>query len=107
MLYAATGDAHYLEAIRRLCDTIAERTWDERSGCTHEWFYRDWREDLTNTGGKANYSHIAETAWFLAAVSGFTGDARYRDLAQAELDYALQHGWDDEHDGLFGSITAG
>jgi mannose 2-epimerase len=100
-LYAATGDAQYLDAIRRLCDTIAERTWDEQNACTHEWFYRDWREDLTNTGGKANYGHIAECAWFLAAVSGFTGDARYRELARAELDYALQRGWDDEHGGLY------
>jgi len=100
-LYAATGDGQYLEAIRRLCDLIVERTWDAQTGCTHEWFYHDWREDLTNTGGKANYGHVAETAWFLAAVSAYTGEASYRDIARAELDYALKHGWDTEHGGLY------
>ena len=106
-LYAATGDNQYLNAVRRLCDTIAQRTWDARTACTHEWFYQDWREDLTNTAGKANYGHIAETAWFLAAVSGFTGETGYRTMAQAELDYALRHGWDDEHGGLYSYGEAG
>jgi mannose/cellobiose epimerase-like protein (N-acyl-D-glucosamine 2-epimerase family) len=100
-LYAATGDRQYLDAVRELCDTIVERTWDPATGCTHEWFYRDWREDLTNTEGKANYGHIVETAWFLAAVSGYTGEARYRDFARAELEYALEHGWDARYGGLY------
>ena len=100
-LYAATGDRQYLDEVRRLCDTILERTWDAATGCTHEWFYRDWREDLTNTGGLANYGHIVESAWFLAAVSGFTGETRYRDFARAELDYALEHGWDAARGGLY------
>jgi cellobiose epimerase len=106
-LFAATGDARYLAAIRRLCDTIVERTWDAGSGCTHEWFYRDWREDLTNTNGLANYGHIVETAWFLAAVAGFTGETRYLDFARTELDYALAHGWDLEHGGLYAHGTPG
>jgi mannobiose 2-epimerase len=106
-LFAATGDAQYLAAIRRLCDTIVERTWDARTGCTHEWFYRDWREDLTNTGGLANYGHIVETAWFLAAVAGFTGDTRYLEFARTQLDYALAHGWDAEYGGLYAYGTPG
>jgi mannobiose 2-epimerase len=40
-LFAATSDSRYLGAIRKLCDTIIERTWDAQTGCTHEWFYRD------------------------------------------------------------------
>jgi mannobiose 2-epimerase len=100
-LFAATADSQYLDAVRRLCDTIVERTWDASTRCTHEWFYSDWREDLTNTNGKANYGHVAETAWFLGAVSGYTGDSRYRDFARAELDYALERGWDPEHGGLY------
>jgi mannobiose 2-epimerase len=100
-LLAATGDEGYLALIRRLCDTLVERTWDEHTGCTHEWFYRDWREDLTNTGGLANYGHVAETAWFLASIGAYTSDTRYRDLAQTELDYALARGWDAEHGGLY------
>jgi cellobiose epimerase len=99
-LLAATGDNDYLQSIRRLCDVIVERTWDERTGCTHEWFYRDWHEDQTNTSGQANYGHVAETAWFLASVGAHTGETRYRDLAQAELDYALARGWDTERGGL-------
>jgi mannose/cellobiose epimerase-like protein (N-acyl-D-glucosamine 2-epimerase family) len=100
-LLAATGDAQYLTHIRRLCDTIVDRTWDARTGCTHEWFYRDWREDLTNTQGLANYGHVAETAWFLASVGAHTGEPRYLELARAELDYALGHGWDADHGGLY------
>jgi mannobiose 2-epimerase len=106
-LYAATNDAQYLDAIRRLCDTIIQRTWDAGTACTHEWFYQDWREDLTNTGGRTNYGHIAETAWFLAAVSAYTGDTGYREIAQAELDYALAHGWDADHGGLYSFGTPG
>jgi mannose/cellobiose epimerase-like protein (N-acyl-D-glucosamine 2-epimerase family) len=34
-------------------------------------------------------------------MAAFTGENRYRDLAHAELDYALQHGWDDQHGGLY------
>ena len=67
----------------RLCHTLVERTWDPASACTHEWFYRDWREDLTNTNGLANYGHVAETAWFSATIAAYTGEARYRDFAQA------------------------
>jgi mannobiose 2-epimerase len=100
-LLAATGDTGYLRLMRRLCDTLVERTWDERTACTHEWFYRDWREDQTNTGGLANYGHVAETAWFLASIGEYTGETRYGDLARAELDYALAHGWDTEYGGLF------
>ncbi len=44
-LLAATGDGDYLQSMRRLCDVILERTWDARTGCTHEWFYRDWHEE--------------------------------------------------------------
>jgi mannobiose 2-epimerase len=100
-LLAATGDSAYLQLMRRLCDAVVEHTWDERTACTHEWFYRDWREDLTNTDGRANYGHVAETAWFLASVGAFTEDSRYREVAQAELDYAMAHGWDAEVGGLF------
>jgi mannose/cellobiose epimerase-like protein (N-acyl-D-glucosamine 2-epimerase family) len=100
-LLAATGDDQYLTDIRRLCDTLVERTWDVATACTHEWFYRDWREDLTNTKGLANYGHVAETAWFAASIGAYTGEARYRDFAQAEMDYVLSHGWDAEGDGLF------
>jgi cellobiose epimerase len=104
-LYAATGEERYLAAIRMICDTIMRRTWDDAHRCTHEWFYQDWREDLTNTGGKTNYGHIAETAWFLASVGAFTGSSAYVDFARAELDYALRFGWDGEHGGLFAHGT--
>lgn len=106
-LYAATRDAQYLAAMRRIVETIVSRTWDAATGCTHEWFYQDWREDLTNTRGNANYGHIAETAWFLAAVAGHTGETAYRDFARVELEYALAHGWDAEHGGLFSYGTPG
>jgi len=100
-LYAATGNQKYLDAIKLLCDTIINRCWDPKTGCTHEWFYQDWREDLTNTRGLANYGHIVETAWFLAAVAGYTGSSDYLDFARKELDYALKWGWDQEHGGLY------
>ena len=100
-LYAATGNQKYLDAIKLLCDTIMKNTWDEKNGCTHEWFYREWREDLTNTRGRCNYGHIAETAFFLAAVAGYTGSAEYLDFARKELDYALKWGWDEQHGGLY------
>jgi mannobiose 2-epimerase len=100
-LLAATGDERYLRDLGELCDTIMSRTYDQRNGCTREWFTPDWQEATERSRGLVNYGHIAEAAWFVASVAAFTGERRPADFARSLLGYVMRRGWDRQHGGIY------
>jgi mannose/cellobiose epimerase-like protein (N-acyl-D-glucosamine 2-epimerase family) len=106
-LLVATGDERYLADLGELCDTIMRHTYDARHGCTREWFTPDWQELTARTQGLINYGHIAEAAWFIAAVAGYTGHQAHGEFARSLLGYVQRRGWDAVHGGIYAYGHAG
>ncbi len=100
-LLAATGEQRYLDRLNEICETIMQRTYDPRFGCTREWFTPDWQEATERTRGLINYGHIAEAAWFISVVGAFTNNESQLTFGRSLLGFVLRQGWDAQHGGIY------
>ena len=105
-IYQATGDGRFMARLNLLANTIlgdigANGCYDAEHGCTHEMFHMDWSEAVERTQGLSNYGHVTEAGWFIAKLAAYTGDERQARLARGLVDWAIEHGFDEERGGLF------
>jgi len=100
-LAALTQDSWFKGEIVKICDLICDKMQNERFDCMREWFLPDWRENLQDTKGLANYGHNLETSWFLRVIGESLQIDRYIALAGKLLDFSLREGWDERNAGFF------
>lgn len=100
-LFAATGDDRYLGDLNRICDVLVAHSWDPATGCQYESFTADWQANPERLRGLVIYGHTIECAAFVLATAAYTGNGEHLDFGRKILSYALRHGYDSEHGGVY------
>lgn len=103
VLFRATGNRTHYSALQTLVDLIITETPHPQLGIAREPFARQW-EPMPSRNGLyyTSYGHNVELAWLLVDAVTTLGESRerVRSIYTAQLDHALECGFDWECGGL-------
>lgn len=95
--YLATGDKNLLQDLIRLCDVIAEKMVDKKTGFVGESYTGDWTgKDVELWGG-----HNTKTGWVMMRMYYLTGNKEYLTAARKIDSAQRKYMWDKKHGGWF------
>ncbi len=100
-MYASTGESRYLDRLNAICDALVEHTWDPETGCQYEAFTGSWEHNPKRMNGLVLHGHTLECAALVQCIAAFTGNCDHMNFARKIMSYALRHGYDAEHGGVY------
>ena len=103
-LHAASGDEDYLRRAADLVSLLRGSFIDVECGCLREHFGPDWSPAPPPAGDVVEPGHHFEWSFLLHEYARVSGDTSVIDDAETLWRFALRHGVDSEHGGVYDEI---
>jgi mannose/cellobiose epimerase-like protein (N-acyl-D-glucosamine 2-epimerase family) len=100
-LYRVTGEAMYLARLQQLADLMSSRMRDRKYRCALEMFDRNWHYQAVAVRDKIEVGHNLKAGRLLLELYQLTQDQAHFTPAKELIDYCVEHGWDNRHQGFY------
>ena len=103
-LHRAAPGSDALARARAILALLRERFIDREAGCLREHFSANWQRAAPPAGEVVEPGHHFEWAWLLAEYAELAGEPGARADGVRLFDFALRHGLDPVHGGVFDRV---